>query len=72
MKHQNGMIISGLQNKVSNLIENSSVISKFHEHESKVKRRENDSHSDSMSSMGSISSANERDMDLLFTGEHTY
>ena len=64
------MIMQGLQIKIGNLIENSNIIQKYHA--DKMNKPTYKNESDSFSSAQSISSADERDMDLLFNGEHTY
>ena len=56
-----------MKRQIGHLLDSSAEINHFHStHE---KRHQ---HNHEMCSIGSISSADERDMELLFSGEHTY
>ena len=62
---QSSLVIERLNTQIGALISNSQNITNFHED-----NKEN--HSDGRSSIGSISSADEHDMELLFSGNHTF
>lgn len=62
--YQNDLIIDHLNEQVGSLIQNGPVIQNYLE--------THDPNSDYQSSIGSISSADEKDMHILFSGDHTY
>ena len=66
------MIIERLNSQIGNLIFNGPAIVNYHE--ARDINKDNNSLSDDRdkSSIGTISSADERDMELLFSGDHTY
>jgi len=63
---QENVIITNLNNKVGHLIRNSQKLAMYHLGREKEKLK------DAYNSIGSISSADERDMSLLFSGDHIY
>ena len=63
-QRQSHIIIDHLDAQVGALIVNSNTIVDFHEDCKEIQEEK--------SSIGSISSADERDMELLFSGNHSY
>ena len=63
-ENQGNIIIDHVAKKVESLISGSKELAKYHNGVN--------GHDENASSLGSISSAGEEDMDLLFSGDHTY
>jgi len=66
------MIIGRLNKQIGNLIFNGPALVTYHEKKDIAKDFASDDPGHDKSSIGTISSADEKDMELLFSGEHTY